>query len=314
MSLAPASIPQVAYLLKVVGGPNKGSTYKLVTGKATIGRDTGNDINFDDPRCSHHHMAILIQSHQIFVKDMGSRNGILLNGEKVTESVVKLGDQIQIGDSIFVIQKESPNPVASSTNHYSAPANASNGLKTIAANKDSKSFPKLIGAILLVVAGFLLFNQGGKKKNADYGLRTEEQVNAELADIEKRKTELARQKVQSAQLSEQGKEAQAAYLQGFRDYREGNYSRAIQSFTAALALLPDHTLAQQYKKLSERRLDELVQFNLSEGKRNMEQNRYEMARSNYRNVLILLNDQTNKLYQEANGQLQIIELLLTGRY
>jgi pSer/pThr/pTyr-binding forkhead associated (FHA) protein len=313
MTAAPSSIHLPAYILKIIGGPDKGASFKMVSGKATLGRESGNDINLNDARCSHHHVAVLIQNDQIFVKDMGSRNGILLNGKKVTESMVRPGEPLQIGDTVFVIQKEAPimasvGPSAPSQT-YAGPTSMN-----LPREKEKNSTLIVIGVTIIAVVGFLLISQGTKKKKSDYGLKTEEQVNAELEDIEKQKTELSRQKVSSAQFSEQGKEAQAAYLQGFRDYREGNFSRAIQSFTAALALLPDHTLAQQYKKLAERRLDELVQFNLIEGKRNMEQNKYEMARSHYRNVIVLLNDQTNKLYQEANGQLQVIDLLLTGRY
>jgi pSer/pThr/pTyr-binding forkhead associated (FHA) protein len=301
------------YVLKIIGGPNKGATYKLITGQATLGRDTGNDINLNDSRCSQQHMSIQIQNSQVFVKDLNSRNGISVNGIKVPEAFVKPGDQVQLGDTILTIQKEMPiaplSTKLSSTNFPNVPSSQGSGLVG-----DLNPKILIVGLALIGLVVTLLISSSGKKKRSDYGLRTEEQVNAELQDIENRKTELARQKVSSAGFSEQGKEAQAAYLQGFRDYREGNFSRAIQSFTAALALYPDHALAQQYKKLSERRLDELVQLNLQDGKRNMEQNKYEMARSNYRNVLYLVNDQTSKTYQEASGQLQIIELLLTGRY
>ncbi|MGE3975570.1 MAG: FHA domain-containing protein [Bdellovibrionales bacterium] len=345
---APASIPQIVYVLKIISGPDKGSTYKLVSGKATLGRETGNDINLNDQRCSQKHLAVLIQGQKIFIKDMGSRNGVHINGRKIEETTIQPGEPVQIGDTVFVINKEaplalpslsvvppvsstpssqlqSPYPSLSATNAYPRPlgivpppgmprSSLPQTPPSSALQKFLREKPKLVVGIVLGALVLLLMSSGAKKKKADYGLRTEDQVNAEIADIEKKKTELARQKVNSAQFSEQGKEAQAAYLQGFRDYREGNYSRAIQSFTAALALLPDHSLAQQYKRLSERRLDELVQFNLLEGKRHMEQNKYELARSNYRNVQILINDTTNRTWQEAAGQLQVIDLILTGRY
>ncbi|HEX4923301.1 MAG TPA: hypothetical protein VFV50_04415, partial [Bdellovibrionales bacterium] len=148
----------------------------------------------------------------------------------------------------------------------------------------------------------------------DSGIRSEEQVQAEIEATQKRKEEIARIKRAEGQFSQQYIEAQAAYIQGFRDYREGNFSRAIQSFTAALALYPGHELAAKYKKLSERRLDEMVQASLFEARRNMEQNKYELAKAAYKNIMIMVNDPNNKTFIEAKERYEEIELLLSGKF
>jgi tetratricopeptide (TPR) repeat protein len=167
----------------------------------------------------------------------------------------------------------------------------------------------LIGVVLL-----LILTATPKTAPKNYGLRTDQQVDDEIQSIQKRKDAIFREKMSQGVFNNQAGEAQAAYIQGFRDFREGNYNRAIQSFTAALALNPDHQLAQKYKRLAEKKLDELIQYNMLEGKRAFEENKFELAKAAYRNVLINLNDESNRTYKEAKERLQEVELLLKGRY
>lgn len=184
-------------------------------------------------------------------------------------------------------------------------------------NSNHKKGPNLLIPFvlaILVIGYIFLQKENSKNKNSNYGIRTEDDIQREISSAEERTNELIRIKTNEGHFSRQHEEAHAAYIQGFRDYREGYYQRAIQQFTAALALNPGHVLAQKYKKQSELKLDELIQTSLREGKRHFEQNRFELAKSSFKRILVLINDPNNKIYQEAYQRVQEIELILRGKY
>jgi pSer/pThr/pTyr-binding forkhead associated (FHA) protein len=63
-----------------------------------VGRDPACDISeHNDPLMSRRHAAFSADSKQAIVRDLGSRNGILVNGTKVTEAQLRHGDVVQIG-------------------------------------------------------------------------------------------------------------------------------------------------------------------------------------------------------------------------
>ncbi len=86
--------------------------YKLVTehreqrrefilekGVYSLGRSPDNDIHIPDSFVSRHHMKLYIDDDGIYVEDLGSANGTLVNGEKIKGKVrLKKGDLIFIGE------------------------------------------------------------------------------------------------------------------------------------------------------------------------------------------------------------------------
>ncbi|MFO0984948.1 MAG: FHA domain-containing protein [Planctomycetota bacterium] len=66
---------------------------------AVIGRDPQNEIALDDQSASRQHCRIEQRGSAFVLIDLGSRNGTFLNGERVTEQVVREGDRIKVGAS-----------------------------------------------------------------------------------------------------------------------------------------------------------------------------------------------------------------------
>jgi pSer/pThr/pTyr-binding forkhead associated (FHA) protein len=63
-----------------------------------VGRDPACDISeHNDPLMSRRHAAFSTDAKQATVKDLGSRNGILVNGSKTAEAPLRNGDVVQIG-------------------------------------------------------------------------------------------------------------------------------------------------------------------------------------------------------------------------
>ena len=78
---------------------NEGVTVKefpIKKERITIGRKSHNDIQLNDNTVSGEH-AILIALHNVYIEDLGSTNGTLLNGKRVKKRMLSNGDIIRIG-------------------------------------------------------------------------------------------------------------------------------------------------------------------------------------------------------------------------
>jgi ABC transport system ATP-binding/permease protein len=79
----------------------------FVREEITIGRQEGNTIRLTERNVSRRHARLLRQNGHVLVEDLGSYNGVRINGERIQgSSVVQDGDLIQIGDYDLAIQTE----------------------------------------------------------------------------------------------------------------------------------------------------------------------------------------------------------------
>ena len=67
----------------------------------SIGRKHGNDIQLNDLTVSGRHALITKMGEHMYVDDLGSTNGTLLNGARIAKSIIKHGDVIQVGNFQF---------------------------------------------------------------------------------------------------------------------------------------------------------------------------------------------------------------------
>lgn len=82
---------------KLVIGNGRSERELLLVGNITIGRDPACHVSEADPLLSRRHAEIVANVHGVSVRDLGSRNGILVNGEKTREQVLLPGDLVQMG-------------------------------------------------------------------------------------------------------------------------------------------------------------------------------------------------------------------------
>jgi Nif-specific regulatory protein len=93
--------------LLVLAGPLKDSALQLAEGETTLGREPANSIVVIDPSVSRHHCRLRRQPDGRFqIIDMDSRNGTVVNGSRIKDHWLRHGDQITIGDSVFLFQIE----------------------------------------------------------------------------------------------------------------------------------------------------------------------------------------------------------------
>jgi transcriptional regulator with GAF, ATPase, and Fis domain len=89
--------------LVVIAGPLRDSTFALPNGEIYVGRDPSNVLAISDPSLSRRHCAITRDNDGYNIRDLDSRNGTSVNGMAVKEVRLRHGDQISVGDSIFVL-------------------------------------------------------------------------------------------------------------------------------------------------------------------------------------------------------------------
>jgi len=82
--------------LIAVYGPLRGSVFTVDT-ELVLGRGTGNDIDLEDDLVSRRHCSLKAEDRGIVLRDLGSRNGTLLNDAPVSEAVLEHGDRITAG-------------------------------------------------------------------------------------------------------------------------------------------------------------------------------------------------------------------------
>lgn len=77
----------------------------LTEQRVTLGRGASNDVSLAwDPKVSHVHAVLERLASGWTVRDVGSRNGTFLNGERTfTERVVRPGDELRLGDTRLLL-------------------------------------------------------------------------------------------------------------------------------------------------------------------------------------------------------------------
>ncbi len=83
--------------LKVVHGADHGVTFVLTGKKILVGRGEDCDVMVADLKASRRHVEITLEKAGWSAKDLGSANGIFVNGSMAREAKLKSGDTITIG-------------------------------------------------------------------------------------------------------------------------------------------------------------------------------------------------------------------------
>jgi hypothetical protein len=85
--------------LRIHGAESDGKVVPLGFSRFIVGRDKDCDLRLDSLTASRHHCVFKRDEFTLRVRDLGSRNGTLVNGEPIhAETVLYDGDEVRIGD------------------------------------------------------------------------------------------------------------------------------------------------------------------------------------------------------------------------
>ncbi len=292
-----------------------------------------------DSKASRNHAEIRFENGELRIKNMSSTNFTLLNGARVEDELITGSSDIRIGGTTLKLKFDQPpampqahqavhnfvQPVglldqkqgqAAFNNPYANPVLAREMPQPIGfpsspppkqpkarrmqTNNGGGNRLQFYSIVIALGLGFWFFLSGSDaNKKPEVRLRTEGDVARSIQESAIAVQEIRKQQQMSGQNSMQFAAAQENYIKGFRDYRQGQYARAIQSFQAARSFYPNHELAIKYSLLAQRKFDEAVNFNMSQGRKYYQKQNYKMCQSAFATVMVMLKDATKPKYIEA---------------
>jgi pSer/pThr/pTyr-binding forkhead associated (FHA) protein len=87
--------------LLVVGG----TRHQIPPDGAVLGRSRDCEITIEDPNVSRRHAQVRLENGSWSIADLGSTNGIEVNGERVDQAMLESGDRIVLGRTELVFER-----------------------------------------------------------------------------------------------------------------------------------------------------------------------------------------------------------------
>jgi Nif-specific regulatory protein len=88
--------------LEAIAGPLRGSSFPISSEEISIGREPTNLVSVLDSSVSRKHCRIHHAGGEFKIQDLNSRNSTFVNGVPITERTLASGDEIKVGNSLFV--------------------------------------------------------------------------------------------------------------------------------------------------------------------------------------------------------------------
>lgn len=299
----------IHYRVLCMTGKNKGLVYYLRGKRLVLGRTDSADIQVLDTKSSREHAELTKFSDTYIVTDLGSQNGIIVNDLKVSQHQLSDGDKIIIGQTVFkfnIIEVENELEVIDEEDddeeddeeyeeEQSPKKSKSSKKKDAEAAKKKKLIYGLVGIGLL----FVFLDDGEVKKEPPKKTKVIEREDKSLAsDLKKR----------NQNYDKETEEKIGTILhRGFRELREKNYIRAIEEFSLALILSPNHGRASAYLEKSKMLLDEEVKSQFNKAKREIDSLKFKKAVRIYCSILRYLQERPeDERYVRAEKEIKVI--------
>jgi pSer/pThr/pTyr-binding forkhead associated (FHA) protein len=93
-----------------------GTEIKLADGDFVIGRDPDCDLRLDDQAVSRRHARLRVQGEEVWLEDLESQNGVLLNGTRIAAPTrLAPRDRVRVGQHKFELREVGAEPGATDT-------------------------------------------------------------------------------------------------------------------------------------------------------------------------------------------------------
>jgi transcriptional regulator with GAF, ATPase, and Fis domain len=122
-----SGIRQPSFRIRVTQGPDKGVSTVLTLHRFVIGSSQAADVRLLDPTVSALHCEVVCNIQGLWVKDLGSKNGVVVDGRRVSEAELHGKDDFRLGSSVVRIETfgEPEDRVLSATGRFGEMTGAS---------------------------------------------------------------------------------------------------------------------------------------------------------------------------------------------
>ena len=320
------------FMLTVRDGPDTGATYQLLPPTVSIGRGPENNVSLNDLRVSRQAAVITFSMEEIIITDLSNRHSMMINQVQQSETPLKDGDMIFIGETELLFNVEAiplhmMQPPAAMGNHSPSAFAVPEGLTlsphpgvpgpppTIDNSARNKKI-RFYAIVGLAVGGFVwMMNSQDIKPTKDHGLKTVQEIEADLKGSEQRQEAIVKKREFKSDMEQtRYEEAQHHFIQGFRDYQNGQWGRAMRSFETARAIDPKHELAGRYYQLAEKQRDEMVAMLILEGRRYKEKSMYARCSASLEKALDAIPNKQDVKFKSNEAIKKECDLLSEERY
>lgn len=233
------------FRLVCLTGTSKGESYVLTGNRIIIGRGDKADIRLNDTKASREHAEVTKVGSNWVATDLGSQNGIMVNDKKVTQSALNEGDKLIVGQTVFKFAKVEVTTKAKVAKEESEAPTGAGSQKTLI-------------PMILLAGVFIYMILGDDKKAAENSGKSKKGTSSSYQDVSGEY--LAQLKKRQANEDKAVKEKlNIIYQRGLREFREGNYFRAIAEFNLALIISPGDSYAEYHLRKTKERLDKTIE-------------------------------------------------------
>jgi hypothetical protein len=100
------NVYETNYFITIVSGPDQGKSISIKNDASYyIGRKSTNHLVLTDINASREHATLELRGGVLHLVDLGSRNGTYVDGIRVDHYELSDGDQFQIGDNLFRVER-----------------------------------------------------------------------------------------------------------------------------------------------------------------------------------------------------------------
>ncbi len=260
------SSPDSMPLLEQLAGKGQGRVFELSIEEVRLGREDENDIVINDESVSRLHAKLeRTTTGKFIITDNNSKNGVIVNKQRVQSCTLNHGDLIQLGHFVFRFRVpgiSSPNIELLREKNSLSPEMG--GFERLPKQNRKRIYLWGGVGIFLLVALMLNNEDSSKPKDGDRLQKNTEEAfkpsalpefddKSKLTDVSGLEDPIIKTEKEISSLENKEsfvKESELYFRKGQRDYFNKNYHHAVDNFDAAISLWGQHPLAGYYKGLA----------------------------------------------------------------
>jgi DNA-binding NtrC family response regulator len=109
----PSPLPDVAFVVEVVAGPDRGLTVRIdgsTVGRVLVGQSPACGLRLKDRAASRRHASLEIVGNRLRVIDLGSTNGTFVERVAISDAYLEGREHIALGGTTLRVSREAPQP------------------------------------------------------------------------------------------------------------------------------------------------------------------------------------------------------------